>query len=251
MEQQRALKLQDALAVSAAAGDTWAMAELNSVYANYIGGVCAKILHGTLSQEMSDLKQQAFLVLHEMVHEYRPEAAAFTTHLMNYFPRKIKRQLDQIDRTVSIPVNLLQQDRKRMRENGDESEFKLSAVSSISGKSISGSDGELLSDDDYLSLIAPDMVQEDTHEENLLAKQVVAAVDSLSDQDKALIRLYYLQGMTLEQMGDMLGRTRQAVNVALAKALTRLQYKLGITQNEPTHYTRMHNVRSIKQTTRH
>lgn len=250
MQQQRQMKLQDALAVSAAGGDAWAMAELNSVYGNYIGGVCAKIIRGTVSQEMGDLKQFGFIVLAEMVNEYDAEKAAFTTHLMNYFPHKLKRELDKIDRPVYVPVNVLQNDRRTLRETGT-SEFPLNAVTSVSDKTITGSDGETLSEADYLALVAPDMVQPDNAEENLLAKEVLAQVDSLPTQDQILIRMYYMQGLTLEQIGEALGRTRQAVNVAIAKALGRLQYRLGVTQNEPTHNTRMHHVRSIKQASRH
>lgn len=249
MQQQRQMKLQDALAVSAAGGDAWAMAELNSVYGNYIGGVCAKIIRGTVSQEMGDLKQFGFIVLAEMVNEYDAEKAAFTTHLMNYFPHKLKRELDKIDRPVYVPVNLLQSDRRTLRETGT-SEFPLNAVTSVSGKTITGSDGETLSEADYLALVAPDMVQPDTNTENMLVKQVLAAVDSLPSADKALIKLYFLNGRTLEEMGELLGRTRQAVNVALSKALHRLQYRLGL-HNDYTHSNiRIKNVRSIRAAAR-
>lgn len=245
MEQQRALKLQDVLAVMASK-DSWCMAELYLIYGPYIGGVCTRMMRGTVSQEHQDLRQTAFIVLAQMAGEYRPEAASFTHHLMSYFPQKLKREMDRVDRMVSVPLNMLQQDRKKLRDTGD-AEFKLNAATSISGKTISGSDGEPLGEDDYLHLICPELAVEEFPEENVLIRQIWQHVDSLQPRERKFMELYFKAGLTLEDIAAAAGISRQAVNTAMGKALYKIKEKIGVHNDTESSKPS----RSIKQASRH
>jgi RNA polymerase sigma factor (sigma-70 family) len=252
MEQctKRTPNVHDMLACLAAAGDPWSREEIIRQYDSLLSKVARNLLPGTESATFDDLKQVATLAMLELLPKYDMKRASLMTFAFRWLPLRTRRLLDGEfqDRIVSPPINVLQGDRSRLKNTG-VAEHLLNASVNIFDRTIG--DGEMIDAAEFLSRIAPDTVQPDYNEANVLTKQVLAAVDSLSDSDRALIRLYYLQGATLQNIASQLGRTRQAVNVALSKALHRLQFKLGL-HNDYTHSNiRIKNVRSIRAATRH
>lgn len=248
----RTPNLHDWLAYHGGKGDVWCRDEVIRQFDGLLSKISRALLPGMESNTFDDVKQAAAVALMELLPKYDINRASLMTFAFRWVPLKTRRLLDGDfqDRIVAPPINVLQADRSRLKNTG-KAEHRLYAAVSINDRSIQSADGEMIDPAEFLCMIAPDMVQPDTNTENLLAKQVIAAVDSLSDADKALIRLYYLQGRTLEEMGELLGRTRQAVNVALSKALHRLQYKLGL-HNDYTHSNiRIQNVRSIRAAAGH
>lgn len=250
----RGLKLQDVLALQARHGDDWCRDELIRLYQPMLGKFSRALLAGMESTDAEDLRQIGVLAIMEIIDSFDGRAS-FTTFAFKYLPLRMRRMADGQfqDRIVAPPVNKLSKDRARIRK-GEEPQYKMRAASSISNRRISGPDGvDVMTDDEALASLAPDMVQEDTHHENVLIRQIWECVDSLPAAEAKILRLYFgnNSGLTLDELASICGITRQGVNCRVAKALARLQSKLGITQNEPTHRTRMRDVRTIKAASRH
>lgn len=246
---QRQARLHDVLAAEAAKGDQWAMNELLRQYEPLIIKTSRALVAGMESTTVEDLKQTAGLVLMEMVTAYNIEAAAFTTFAFRFMPLQIRRLADTAfqDRLVSPPAHVLRGDRSRYRDTG-EAEHHLNAGISINARQ-SPEGGEMPADE-FLAFIWPDACCDDDLGIGLLKRQVWAAVDALAPRDKTLVRMYYGAGMTLEQIGAELGKTRQAVNTALAKAIAKLQIKLGANHDHHD-IEHQHPPRSLKAATRH
>lgn len=248
---QRQARLHDVLAVEAANGCQWAMNELLRQYEALIIKYSRALVSGMESTTVEDLKQTAGLVLLEMVKTYNIEAAAFTTFAYKFMPLKIRHLADGEfqDRMVSPPAYAMRNDRSRYRETG-EAEHHLHAAVGICGRQ-SPEGGEMPADE-FLAFIWPEACCDEDLGIGLLKQQVWAAVDKLQPRDRALIRLYYGGvGMTLEQIAAEQGKTRQAVNTALAKAISKLRSNL-LGANHDHHNDQTNQPpRSIKAAIRH
>jgi RNA polymerase sigma factor for flagellar operon FliA len=99
------------------------------------------------------------------------------------------------------------------------------AVISLEERLISDDDGQPLSvgealpDDDAVS-------PADYAEYKDLRARLAQAVDALPDQERTVISLYYHDGLTLKEIGHVMGVTESRVCQVHSKAVTRLRGKL-------------------------
>jgi RNA polymerase sigma factor for flagellar operon FliA len=104
------------------------------------------------------------------------------------------------------------------------SELSLAAPLSLDG--ISPQTGRSLADalggpDDAIEAVAERL---DTAE---MVRRLREAMGRLGERDGRILRLYYLEGMTLSQIGEVLGVTESRVSQLRAQALGRLRTLLG------------------------
>lgn len=242
------------LATMAQHGDKWASDTLVMEFEPLAIKFSRALLPGMESTTTEDLRQTGALVMLELIQKFDWTRSSWMTFCYRWLPLKVKRLTDGAfqDRLVGIPTNRLASDRTRYRATG-EAAHRLHGGVSICGRKAQASDSaEPMTDDEFLMALVPDMQQPDTAGDSLLVKQIWAAVDCLPKTDRALVCMYYGQQMTLEQMGAELGKTRQAVNVALAKAITKLRFNLGVEHDHTTHTDRaktLRRSRSIKSAT--
>lgn len=241
--------LHDVLADHAKNGDQWAMNELLREYQPLIGKFSWALLPGMESSTVEDMKQIASVAFIELVNGYSIDAAAFMTFVYRFLPLRMKRMADGEfqDRMVSPPVNVLSKDRTRIR-NGEEPLYRLGAAASISNRTVRGADGpEEVTDADYLALLTDEHVVECDGERAATAKKVWEVIDTLPEADRKIMHLYYGEAdMTLEAIAEVIGITRQALNIRMAKALVKTQRILELRNDNATHTTRPQDVRNVR-----
>ncbi|MFC2555229.1 MAG: sigma-70 family RNA polymerase sigma factor, partial [Lautropia mirabilis] len=58
-------------------------------------------------------------------------------------------------------------------------------------------------------------------------ESLVAAIDGLPEREKLLMNLYYVEELTLKEIGEVLGVTESRVSQLHSQAVARLRAKLG------------------------
>ena len=58
-------------------------------------------------------------------------------------------------------------------------------------------------------------------------ESLVAAIDGLPEREKLLMNLYYVEDLTLKEIGEVLGVTESRVSQLHSQAVARLRAKLG------------------------
>lgn len=71
----------------------------------------------------------------------------------------------------------------------------------------------------------PDMVS-DCEERRLLAKKLSAALERLSVDDRALVHLHYYEGLSLAEVAEILGVSRDALKMRLSRVRQKLRWIL-------------------------
>lgn len=251
MEQPRALNVHDLIALEAGRGDAWAMDEIVRQYQPMIIKFAKALLPGCESSTAEDLRQIGAIALMEMARKYDGRAA-FITFAYRYMPLRMRRFADGDfqDRLVAPPTNELTKDRSRVKKTGRANHY-LHAGISINNRNKNSPDGvDTMTDDEALTALAG-LSTEANYEENVLIRQIWHHVDSLPPRERKFMELYFKAGLTLEQIAEAAGVTRQAVNTSVGKALQRLKDKMGLHNDDTPNPNRTILARSIKSASRH
>jgi RNA polymerase sigma factor for flagellar operon FliA len=100
------------------------------------------------------------------------------------------------------------------------------AVISLEESVVSDDDGQLLSVGETIPDDAMPSPQDCAEYEDLRAR-LAASIDALPDQERLVISLYYHEGLTLKEAGQVLGVTESRVCQIHSKAVTRLRAQMA------------------------
>jgi len=232
-------------------GNNSLLMELWNQNSGIIRKACGKFA-GRLEPE--DARQECFFAFTEAVKEYDPEAGAtFAGYLLNRCVWHLSRYYEQAGGLIRIPVYQRQAIRKHRQftrafyqTNGRQPEdrevcaaLKLSPGQHEQLKKdalcvyLDSLDAPLPMDtehDLYLRDRIPDAGR-DIEEEaaaglyNLERRKAVwKAVNSLDkQQERDAVKLYYLDGLTYDQTGEVMGISRERVRVILKEAMRKLR----------------------------
>ncbi|PYO68320.1 MAG: RNA polymerase subunit sigma [Gemmatimonadetes bacterium] len=176
---------------------------------------------------LSDLINEGNLGLIRAAHKFdETKGIKFISYAVWWIRQAILSSLARQGRTVRVPLN-----RTEIAEGMDISEEEVAKTLSISQAHLSldapltpGEDNKLL---DYL----PDTQNpgpDDEIFEHALTESIEEVLATLKDREAKILRLYFgLEGqepMTLEEIGSLLGITRERVRQIKEKALARLRH---------------------------
>ena len=154
---------------------------------------------------------------------------------MDWVPRSVRRKAREIERAIAQLQTELHRppSEEEIAERLEISVEQLADdLTQVSMTSIAALDGALTSvDGDSISII--DTVVDDTfdtpHEaidEHVMRDLLSGAVDRLSERERTVIALYYFEGMTLRQVGEIIGVTESRVCQIHSKAILGLRSRL-------------------------
>lgn len=146
---------------------------------------------------------------------------------LDFLPRSVRAQARLLDATRSD----LQEDlgrspttRELSERTGLDPETVTMVAGSLAAASPTGLDGvsETLAVDDDRFDAAIDEI-----DMALAGRQLREAMDRLPDRERTAVALYYLEGLTLAQVGEVLGVTESRVSQLRSRALQRLAEMMG------------------------
>ncbi len=160
---------------------------------------------------------------------------------LDWVPRSVRAHAREIERAYIALENRLRRvprDAEVAKEMGISSKelqnifTKLSYTSVVSFEELWSAGGER---DEKTSLIGT--IQDDTAEdpvttfESTEIKDILAgAIDRLPEREKIVIALYYYEGLTLKEIGEVLGVTESRVSQLHTKSVLRLRARLHSAQ---------------------
>lgn len=175
-------------------------------------------IRGTNCLSFEDLCQVGNLGLIRAAKGWEPEKGAFSTYakwwVCNYIRREILHKL----RTVRVP-EWAQRDGRRHPKRTAPIETNRSG--SINADE---SDHQALITDFMLDRIEPDETPEETVSRAERTEMVPRIFRQLScPRERAIIRKRFFEGLTLQQVGDSIGLTKERVRQIEAEALKKLR----------------------------
>lgn len=244
----------------ARAGDTGAMGELVAANVRFVVAV-ARGFRGT-GCPMNELISDGNLGLVEAARRFdETRGFKFITYAVWWIRQSIRRSLAERRGTVRAPSNrvadLKQVDRARLRlaqtlsrnptdfELADATGFPLRRVQRALEVGVADVhlDRSLYGDDDDTTVFslfqsedpAAD-VETETHEESDMVERCLS---TLSPREREIIRRYYgfdnCEPMTLEEIGDTFGLTRERIRQLRDQGLTKLRDRFGDVLGELSH----------------
>lgn len=201
--------------------------------------------------EMDDLMQEGYLGLDEAVRQYRADKdAGFLTYATFWIRQRMQRYIDNCCSVVRIPVHAQNDARRYKRAVREYQKYygcepserelcvlldvgqeKLCAIRENArtgridslNRVIGGDDEEFTISDTVASGedMEEDVIQELDREN--MSRELWIAVDQLPDNLPAVMHLRYQNGMTLEQVGQEFGFSRNRARDLEAKALRMLR----------------------------
>lgn len=103
--------------------------------------------------------------------------------------------------------------KQRMREYRAKDNVSVTSIEGLSEKGFEIEDET----QDFVSAL----IESEEHLEEL--SRLHAAIEQLSERDRRIVRLYYFEGKTHQEIADILGISRQAVQKQSVKILARLK----------------------------
>ena len=154
---------------------------------------------------------------------------------MDWVPRSVRRKAREIERAIAHLQATLHRPPSD-EELADELEISLEQLednlTQVSMTSLAALDGALTNvDGDTISVIDTvvddeDVTPEDVIDEQAMRQLLGQAVDRLTEREQTVIALYYFEGMTLRQVGEILGVTESRVCQIHSKAILTMRTKL-------------------------
>jgi RNA polymerase sigma factor FliA len=150
-------------------------------------------------------------------------------------PRSVRSKARQIEQALQRLEARLQRspsDEELAQELGVSMEELEDMLSSVSMTSIAALDDAFdVGDGDRISLKDtiedPSIVTPEEHVDDLEMRRLLRdAITRLSEREQTVLGLYYFEGMTLAQIGDILGVTESRICQIHTKAVLRLRGKL-------------------------
>ncbi len=154
---------------------------------------------------------------------------------MDWVPRSVRRKARDIERAITKLQTLLNRapsDEELALELEMSDEQLADALTQISMTSVAALDSALGSSDGGTLTVVDTVVDHDavTPDEALdrsvLRELLRDAVDRLTEREQQVVALYYFEGMTLAQVGEVLGVTESRVCQIHSKAILSMRTKL-------------------------
>jgi RNA polymerase sigma factor for flagellar operon FliA len=217
-------------------------------YGRLVRGVAVKMAGGLPAHvEVADLVQSGMFGLMDAVERFDPErevrfesyaaqrirgAMLDELRAQDWVPRSVRGRRREIDRARErLEIRLGRAPRehelalelgvglRELRANGQH--VQLVSVEALNDSAPLGAVpvADLLADDD-----APDPLDVALRRET--GRRLTAAVHALAERDRLVVRLYYLENLTLAEIGRILGVTESRVCQLHSRLLTRLRARL-------------------------
>jgi RNA polymerase sigma factor FliA len=154
---------------------------------------------------------------------------------IDWVPRSVRSKARQIEQALQRLEARLQRspsDEELAQELGVSMEELEDMLSSVSMTSIAALDDAFdVGDGDRIALKDtiedPSIVTPEEHVDDLEMRRLLRdAITRLSEREQTVLGLYYFEGMTLAQIGDILGVTESRICQIHTKAVLRLRGKL-------------------------
>lgn len=195
----------DDLIVRARRGDMQALGELMDTHRGYLRGLAERQLGGRLAVRVdaSDVVQQAFLEAHRAFDQFQGES---DHQLLNWLERIV-------DHTIARAVRnhtLLQKRDIRREQSLDDSR----SPGAVPEAALGGGDS---------SPSQKAVRREET-------EQLARALQTLPEDQRQAVRLRYLQGLPLQEMARLMGRSEAATAGLLKRGMQTLRQQLRPSQ---------------------
>lgn len=154
---------------------------------------------------------------------------------MDWVPRSVRRKARDIERAITKLQTSLHRaptDEELAIELGYSDEQLADALSQVSMTSVAALDGALRSSDgDSLTMVDTVVDHDAMTPDEMLDRRVLRellrdAVDRLTEREQTVLALYYGEGMTLAQVGEVIGVTESRVCQIHSKAILAMRSKL-------------------------
>ncbi len=154
---------------------------------------------------------------------------------MDWVPRSVRRKARDIERAIAklqAEMNRAPSDEELALELGISDEQLADNLTQVSMTSVAALDGALgSSDGDSLKMVDTVVDHDAMTPDEMLDRRVLRellrdAVDRLTEREQTVLALYYGEGMTLAQVGEVLGVTESRVCQIHSKAILSMRSKL-------------------------
>lgn len=202
--------------------------------------------------EMDDLYQICFLAIYPAIEHFNPELGSFSTVLVQWTRQQVLRYLDDCGGVIRIPVasrSMIRRYNKFFAEyvagHGKKPEpFEIMIALNISDKTYDtlmdalraencssldkpfvGTEGNDIVVGDTVPDLAVDVEELviDKVQRQELYESIWQQVDNLLEQQAAVLRMRYQEGMTLQQVGEVLKISQERVRQVEQKAIRELR----------------------------
>lgn len=188
----------------------------------------AKLGRGAIDYD--DLASAGHLGLIRAAELFRPELGAFSTYAVQWIRQCVRRELENMNSTVRVPVYLQEKRRREQRK-------VLPVVRSLDAplRGADESDATLADVTSDPDAPASDEIADARGGAARLAELMDRA--RLGPRDRLVLRLR-AQGVTLEEVGERLALSRERIRQLERDALTRLRRAAGVPTDAPPAHRR-------------
>jgi RNA polymerase sigma factor for flagellar operon FliA len=154
---------------------------------------------------------------------------------LDWVPRSVRRKARNIEKAIASLQNELGRapddaelaDRLELRPEqlADHlAQISMTSVAALDG-ALAGGNGERLT---VVDTVADERaIQPDEHIDKLAMRELLSnALDRLTEREQQVLALYYFEGMTLSQVGDVIGVTESRVSQIHSKAILALRSRI-------------------------
>jgi len=154
---------------------------------------------------------------------------------LDWVPRSVRRKARNIEKAIAslqnelgrAPVDAELADRLELRPEqlADHlAQISMTSVAALDG-ALAGGNGERLT---VVDTVADERaIQPDEHIDKLAMRELLSnALDRLTEREQQVLALYYFEGMTLSQVGDVIGVTESRVSQIHSKAILALRSRI-------------------------
>jgi RNA polymerase sigma factor (sigma-70 family) len=189
--------------------------------------ICAK--RGGRRLDLEDAKQEASIWFLDCVKHFDPSnGARFSTYAFACLPRRVKRYAENTATAIRVPVGA-------QHKAYYESEGKLYDMVSAASR-VTSLDAPIRSDEpDYTlhDVLAdasktPDKRIEDEDRSEKRERYVASILAALPERQRSMIVGYYLEGLTLREIGERMGCHRENVRQIIVRSMAQLKRKAHV-----------------------
>lgn len=202
--------------------------------------------------ELEDLEQEGYISLCEAVRHYRPEEGASFIHYAAFWIKQgMRRYIDECCRTVRLPSYAVDEVRRYKKISGEYLKYyghepaeremsallhvgreKLDRIKKAASMGRIESLSEPVPGTDGLTIEESVADERDMEEETVravdrenMSRELWLAVDELPDKQAGAIRLRFIDGVTLKELGERLGVTTERARGVQDKAVKTLRQR--------------------------
>ena len=161
---------------------------------------------------VQDLEQEGQIGLMIARERYQPEIGDFHNYAQWYIKGYMQKYLTNNSRLVRVPSNIVK----------DKENFEDNQTSNISF------DQQLDEDKTYMDVYGPIEEEFEIQENNPILDVLRHYLSELKERYQFILKMRYYDGKTVTEIAEVLGISRQAVDLQLAAALGQLQQKFGV-----------------------